>query len=102
MTKKEYAVIIGRETGLSKRDVLMVINYFLKHVYEDIINGNSINFREFGFFKLFKRRQKKYTDFKTKEVRIVPEKVALHFKPSSFMKEELKKLNPKDFKYHYE
>ncbi len=52
MTKRDLVVRISRETGVTQKSVQTVIQKLLDNIVETLQNGSSIEFRNFGTFKV--------------------------------------------------
>lgn len=73
MTKADIVDIISTNTGLTKVETEAVVKGFLDTVIDAMKNGEHIELRGFGSFKVVKRAQRVARNPKTNEEVIVPE-----------------------------
>ena len=52
MTKREIAIQIAEKTGLTQVTVSRVIQAFMDAVRDELLQGRSVEFRNFGVFKV--------------------------------------------------
>lgn len=72
MTKADIVDSITESTGISKTDTEAVVNGFLNTVIESLKEGENIELRGFGSFKVVKRARRVARNPKTNEEVIVP------------------------------
>lgn len=82
MIKKDIINEIAKQTGLSKPMVKMIIEKFLSHIRESLLNKERIELRNFGVFKVKRLKSKKGRNLRTGEEIPVPERWKVTFKPS--------------------
>lgn len=58
MTKRELAVRISNETGLTQLQVADVIQRTLDYIIEALKKGNNVEFRNFGVFEVKVRKSR--------------------------------------------
>ena len=87
MTKADIVERISATTGLTKKDTAMVINRFFEVVTEALSQGNNIEIRGFGSFKVKNRRARKARNPRTGETVEVPSRLVPTFKPSKELKD---------------
>lgn len=80
MTKADLVRIISQETGIIRKDVSIVVDAFLEAVKDTMQDGNHIEIRGFGTFKLKKRKPRQGRNPKTNEKVPVPERLVPTFK----------------------
>ena len=73
MTKADIVDIISSSTGLTKVETEAVVKGFMDTVIDAMKQGESIELRGFGSFKVVKRAQRVARNPKTNEEVIVPE-----------------------------
>ena len=86
MTKADLVDRVTATTGLTKRDVAVVIDRFIAAVGNALSEGNHIEIRGFGSFKVKSRRARVARNPRTGETVQVPEKVVPYFKVSKELK----------------
>jgi len=88
MTKRDLVVRISKETGLIQQDVFAVIQKTLDYVTDALVEGDHVEFRDFGVFDvcLRKARVGRNPNNPGTPVPIPPHNV-VRFKPGKKMKE---------------
>ena len=82
MTKSDIIKCVSKQTGVDRETVTSVIESYVNTVKSTLIEGESINFRNFGTFYLKRRAPKTGRNLMTNTTILIPaHKVAL-FKPS--------------------
>jgi len=90
MTKADLVDRVASRTGLTKRDVAEVVEKLLEAIKDCLAEHDHIEIREFGTFKVRKRRASmKYNPRDRSQKVVVPEKAVPVFKPSRFLKEQV-------------
>ncbi len=90
MTKRDLVVRISHETGLIQQDVFAVIQKSLDYVTDALVDGDHVEFRDFGVFDvcLRKARVGRNPNDPATPVPIPPHNV-VRFKPGKKMKERV-------------
>lgn len=86
MTKADIVEIVANNTGLTKIETDAVVKGFLETVIESLKDGQAIELRGFGSFKVVKRAQRVARNPKTNEEVIVPQQNVPVFKVSKEFK----------------
>ncbi len=86
MTKADLVEIVAGKTGLTRSDVAAVVDEFLESVKKTLENGNNIEIRGFGTFKIKARKARKARNPRTGEEVPVPDRKVPVFKPSNEFK----------------
>jgi nucleoid DNA-binding protein len=95
MTKRELAVRIADETGLTQVAVKEVIQRFLDYVVEVLAQGETAEFRNFGVFKCVYRKPRIGRNPQKPENMVkIPGRYVVRFKPGKEMKAKMAKLRP--------
>ena len=90
MTKADLVDIVSGKTGLTKRDVAQVVEALLEAIKASLEQHRHIEIREFGTFKVKKRKASmKYNPRDRSQKVVVPEKMVPVFKPSKFLKQRV-------------
>ena len=90
MTKADLVDRVAVQTGLTKRDVSEVVEKLLEAIKDCLAQNEHIEIREFGTFKVRKRKAStKYNPRDRSQRVVVPEKVVPVFKPSKFLKDQV-------------
>jgi nucleoid DNA-binding protein len=80
MTKADLVKIISTDTGIIRKDVAIVVDTFLQAIKDTMGEGNHIEIRGFGTFKLKVRKPRIGRNPKTDEKIPVPERTVPTFK----------------------
>jgi len=100
MTKADLVKKIAKDTGLFRKDVAIIVDSFLEKVKDTIREGNHIELRQFGTYKLKVRKNRIGRNPKTNQTVPVPERVIPVFKFSREFKQDIMaKVTAKDIKH---
>ena len=80
MTKADLVKIISENTGIIRKDVAVVVDSLLKSIKDSLIEGNHIEIRGFGTFKLKTRKPRVGRNPKTDQKVPVPQRTVPTFK----------------------
>ena len=94
MTKADLVDRVTAATGLTKRDVAVVVDRFIDAVGGALASGKHIEIRGFGSFKVKSRRARVARNPRTGDTVEVPEKVVPYFKVSKELKKLIEAANP--------
>jgi integration host factor subunit beta len=94
MTKADLVDRITAATGLTKRDVAVVVDRFIDAVGGALAAGKHIEIRGFGSFKVKARRSRVARNPRTGETVRVREKKVPYFKVSKELKKVIEDANP--------
>lgn len=86
MTKADLVEEIARETGLSKKDTSIVVNMIIENICKALAEGNKVELRGFGSFKVKSRKPRKARNPRTGASVDVPAKLVPYFKASNELK----------------
>ena len=90
MTKRELVVRISKETGMIQEDVHTIIQKTLDYITEGLVQGEHIEFRDFGVFEICKRKSRiGRNPNRPDDVVQIPERRVVKFKPGKAMKEKV-------------
>jgi nucleoid DNA-binding protein len=89
MTKEKLITKITKDIGMKKLQVKKVVNALFKAMIETLIKGEKIQVRNFGVFKIKKKKAKLGRNFKTQTVIQIPERFSISFKPAKLLKENI-------------
>jgi nucleoid DNA-binding protein len=90
VTKKDIVIKISTETGIKQLDVKQVVQATLDKITEYLAQGQTVELRNFGIFKIKSRRGRLGRNPRTgQEVPVPPKKVVV-FKPGLIMKKDVK------------
>ncbi len=86
MTKADLVERIYEETGLTKKDIALVVDHLIEVISESLATGNNIEIRGFGSFKVKERKGRIARNPRTGEPVEVPNRMVPVFKPSKELK----------------
>jgi integration host factor subunit beta len=89
VTKKELVNRIAEETGLTKVVVKHILQRFLDEIVDELVQGNRLEFREFGVFEVRMRAARQAQNPRTLEKVTVPAKRVVKFKVGRTMRERV-------------
>ncbi len=90
ITKKDIILKIANETGVKQVDVKVVVQKTLDCITQYLAEGETVELRNFGIFKVKSRKGRTGRNPRTgEEVPVPPKKVAI-FKPGLLMKRDIK------------
>jgi len=90
MTKKDIVLKIANETKMKQQDIKKVVQKALDTIIGSLVNGQTVELRNFGIFKVKSRRGRTGRNPRTGEVVPVPPKRVVVFKPGLEMKKLVK------------
>jgi len=89
VTKKELVNRIAEETGQTKVVVKHILQSFLDEIVDELVQGNRLEFREFGVFEVRMRASRQAQNPRTLEKVTVPAKRVVKFKVGRTMRERV-------------
>jgi len=92
MTKADLVEKVAEKTGLTRTDVMVVVENFLEQIKKSLEEGHNIEIRGFGTFKVKARKARKARNPRTGEEVPVPTRKVPVFKPSNEFKATIVKL----------
>jgi integration host factor subunit beta len=93
MTKADLITEVSRAAELSKKDAENIVNVFLDGIVDALKEGEKIELRGFGSFKLRRRNSRVGRNPRTSEAVQVPAKKVPYFKPGKDLKKLINKAN---------
>ena len=91
MTKADLIAEVSRAAELSKKDAENIVNVFLDRIVEALKDGEKIELRGFGSFKLRRRNSRIGRNPRTSEAVQVPAKKVPYFKPGKDLRRLINK-----------
>ncbi|HZL84060.1 MAG TPA: HU family DNA-binding protein [Candidatus Krumholzibacteria bacterium] len=89
MTKADLVETIALSTGLSKKDTNVVVNGILENISKALSEGDKVELRGFGSFKVKQRRSRRARNPRTGSAVDVPSKLVPYFKASNELKDKV-------------
>jgi integration host factor beta subunit len=93
MTKAEIVEHIAQTTGLTKTDTALVVEGMIETLKRALIDGDTIEIRGFGTFKIKERAARRARNPRTGEPVDIPAKFVPTFKPSRELKDAVATRN---------
>lgn len=90
MTKRDIVLKISEKTGVKQIVVKEVVQQVFDAIFGALKNGKKVEIRNFGVFKVKKRRSRIGRNPKTGDVVPVPERNTVVFKPGLEMKKDIR------------
>lgn len=89
MTKADLVELISERTGLSKKDTNVVVQGILDNICKALEEGDKVELRGFGSFKVKQRRSRRARNPRTGNPVDVPSKLVPYFKASNELKDRV-------------
>ncbi len=87
MTKDELVDEVAKNSDLSKKDAEVIVQTVLDSIVDSLKQGEKVELRGFGSFRLRDRAPRQGRNPKTGEKVFVPAKKVPYFKPGKHLKE---------------
>ena len=91
MTKADIVRDISESTGMTKTDVALIVNGVLDSIRDALIEGERIEIRGFGVFKVVRRAPRTARNPRTNEAVRIGERMAPVFVPSRILRAQVEK-----------
>ena len=89
MTKADIVEDIAQKTGLTKKEVGETVDLFLEEISKLLVDGNHLEVRGFGTFKVKERKERMARNPRTGEAVPVPARRVPIFKVSKMLKDRV-------------
>jgi len=89
MTKKDIALAIAAKSGISQVQTLDIIQRVFDSITETLVREGRIELRNFGVFKVKRRKPRRARNPLTGETVWVPERLVISFKAGQELQERL-------------
>ena len=89
MTKADIVKILAEQGGLTRREAAATLSVVLDGIVEALMNGEKVELRGFGSFRIRQRDERTGRNPKTGDKVHVPPKKIPYFKPGKHLREEL-------------
>ena len=90
MTKKDLVLAVSNETGITQLDVKRVVQKTLETIVASLAQGQTVELRNFGIFKVKSRKGRTGRNPRTGEKVPVPPKRVVVFKQGLLMKRDIR------------
>lgn len=91
MTKADLVEIVAGEAEMTKKDVEQLVEIIFGSIVDTLNNGEKIELRGFGSFRVRERNARKGRNPKTGEPVDIPAKRVAYFKPGKDLKDIINK-----------
>lgn len=89
MTKNDLIKITAESSGLNSGTVASVIDHFIRHLREQMGEGESVNLSPLGSFKVIQNEARNGRNPRSGEQIVIPARKSVKFKPSSSLRAKL-------------
>ena len=89
MTKAEIVDTIHEKFGLTKKDIVFVVDNVFTEIRNRILAGENVKLSGFGNFEVKTRGRRVGRNPKTGEEKIIPPRTVVKFRPSQLFKDEV-------------
>lgn len=90
MTKKDLALKVAEKTEMRNKEVKNILDTALKIMMEALVNGEKIELRNFGVFRVKTRGPRIGRNPRTGEKVNIPERRVIQFVPGRLLKERVR------------
>ena len=99
MTKRDLAVKIASETGMTQHNVAKIIQMTLDGLSNELISGGNIELRNFGVFEVAVREARKGRNpNKPADEVTIPRHCVVKFRAGKELRDRVEALKPKKIK----
>lgn len=99
MTKRDLVVRISKETDIIQTAVAEIVQKALDYMADELAEGNTLEFRNFGVFEVKVRKSRKGRNpNKPEDEVIIPERAVAKFRAGKELKKRIEKLDTSKLK----
>ena len=91
MNNKELVSELSRRLGYTNKDASTLVNSIVNIMGEELQDGKSLSFQDFGTFDVKKKMEHVVVNPATKQRFLVPPKLVLAFRPAVSLRDKFKK-----------
>ncbi|MDR2869292.1 MAG: integration host factor subunit alpha [Deferribacteraceae bacterium] len=89
MTKASIVDFLHKKYGLTKKDIIFIVDQVFAEIRERIINGENVRLSSFGNFDVKMRGRRVGRNPKTGEQKVIAPRTIVKFRPSQLFKDEV-------------
>lgn len=90
MTKRDLVVRISKETNIPQQDVFAIVQKTLDYISEAMVEGQHVEFRDFGVFDVCRRKERVGRNPNNPGVPVpIPEHNVVRFRAGKLMRERV-------------
>lgn len=90
-TAQLISELAEKQNGLTKNDIELAVRCIVQHLTENLANGQQVEIRGFGSFRVFKTKPRVGRNPKTGQTVTINEKFKVRFKSGKEMRERVNK-----------
>ena len=91
MTNKEFIAELAKRTETSSKDCQQLVEKLIEIMADALDDGDTINVQGFGSFETKKKTERVIVNPATKQRQLIPPKLTVGFKPSTVLKDKIRK-----------
>ena len=93
MTKRDIAKAIAEAAGITLAEAREIVQRVFESIIETLVKNGRIELRNFGVFKVKKRKPRQGRNPRTGEKVVVPERTVVTFKAGEELEEGVRQTN---------
>ncbi|MCE2615408.1 MAG: HU family DNA-binding protein [Phocaeicola sp.] len=90
MNNKEFIAELSKRSNLSVKETNNLVSSFIDLLSDELQNGDSITLNNFGTFEVKKKLERISVNPISRQRMLIPPKLVVNFRPSTFLKEKFK------------
>ena len=91
MINKEFLAALAEQNDITPKEAQHLVEQLTEIMADTLDNGDTITIQGFGNFETKKKMERIIVNPNTKQRQLIPPKLVVAFKPSSVLKDQLKK-----------
>lgn len=91
MTNKEFINALAERNNIQPREAQKLVDHLTEVMGGFLSEGDNITIQGFGNYEVKKKSERIIVNPTTKQRQLIPPKLAVAFKPSTVLKEKIKK-----------
>ena len=89
MTKADIVEMLHEKYGLTKKDIVFIVDNVFGEIRDKIMAGENVKLSGFGNFEVKVRGRRVGRNPKTGEEKVIPPRTVVRFRPSQLFKDEV-------------
>lgn len=91
MTNKEFINVLSARNSISAKEAQQMVEKLMETIADHLDAGDTVSIQGFGNFDIKKKMERVIVNPSTKQRQLIPPKLAIAFKPSTVLKDKIKK-----------
>lgn len=91
MTNKEFINVLSARNSISAKEAQQMVEKLMETIADHLDAGDTVSIQGFGNFDVKKKMERVIVNPGTKQRQLIPPKLAIAFKPSTVLKDKIKK-----------